>query len=88
MPGSRSSVSASPGCQYEEICRIAGPLMPRWVTSRKLLKLSWLQLAVTGNATPLRSARRSWCLPLSVSGTRPARVGNTAWPNWRASSKP
>ena len=45
-----------------------------------------VQRAVTGRATPLRSARRSWCLPLSVNGTRPARVGSTAWPNCRASS--
>ena len=52
----------------------------------KLRKLCPLQRASTGSATPLRSAKRSWCLPLRVSGTSPARVGSTSWPNWRATS--
>ena len=43
--------------------------MPRWVTSMELRNSTPLQRAVTGKATPARSARRSWCAPLRVSGT-------------------
>ena len=54
--GSRSSSSSLPGSQYEDTCRIAGPLSPRWVTSMALSKRALPQRAETCTDTPARSA--------------------------------
>ncbi|MNN82283.1 hypothetical protein D3C81_1992040 [compost metagenome] len=44
--------TVSPASQNDEICRIAGPLRPRWVNSRFSRKLVPLQLAVQSSEVP------------------------------------
>ncbi|MNP49091.1 hypothetical protein D3C76_1432580 [compost metagenome] len=75
----------SPASQNEEICKIAGPLRPRWVNNRFSRKLLPLQLAIQSTELPDSSVQ----MPLStgsvmVNGTSAARVGSRLWPNWRA----
>ncbi|MNT24545.1 hypothetical protein D3C72_1600210 [compost metagenome] len=84
--GSRSICTLSPGCQNEEICRIAGPLRPRWVNRMFSRKLWPLQLTrQSSTEVPDNSVHSVFsCGSVIVKGTSPARVGSRVWPNCRA----
>ena len=65
---------------------MAGPLRPRWVNRMFSRKLWPLQLTTQATDVPDSSVHRSLSWSVMVNGTRPARVGSTLWPNWRAIS--
>ncbi|MCY1466630.1 hypothetical protein D9M71_849950 [compost metagenome] len=74
----------SPGSQNDEICKIAGPLKPRWVNRMFSRKLVPLQLTKVSTEVPESSVHSSFNWSVMVKGTSPARVGSTLWPNCRA----
>src|SRR3546814_1118825 len=67
----------------EEICRIAGPERPRWVSSAASRKLCLPDDAMTSVATPASAWKGRMSSP-KVSGTRAGRGSTTFKPNCRA----
>ncbi|MNI87137.1 hypothetical protein D3C73_1443100 [compost metagenome] len=68
----------SPDSQNEEICRIAGPLRPRWVNRMFSRKLWSLQLTRQSTDVPDSSLHNALSWSVMVNGTRPARVGSNS----------
>ena len=87
-PGAISISTASPGRQYDETCKIAGPLNPRCVTSifsRKLpRRFATPAVATTSVETPERSHHRSRSASLKTSGTNPGLHSTIRNPNCSA----
>ena len=75
----------TPGRQYDDACRIAGPDNPRWVNSAASRNAALPALATTSAETP-DSSRNSASSPPSVSGTSAGRGSTTLSPKRRARS--
>ena len=68
----------------DAVCKIAGPLSPRWVKSRASRNSAFRQRTITGHERPDKAARALPCAPSKVSGTRAATGSMRRRPNWLA----
>src|ERR1700677_2162470 len=74
--------------QYEDACRIAGPLNPRWVISMLSRNVGPFAAAATSAETPARSQYAPRSLAFNSNGTSPGFVLQIFKPNCRARSYP
>ena len=79
-------MTGSPGFQYEEICRIAGPLNPWWVISSFSRKLCLPMLATTSVEIPAKSQKRFVSAGFRVKATSAGRGSTIFSPNCCARS--
>src|SRR5690606_40256064 len=77
-------VNDSPGLQYEDICRIAGPLKPQWV--KRIFSLKDILSLKTRQYTefPASEAYQSASFPVIVRGTSAGAVSIMDIPRFRA----
>src|SRR5699024_8946491 len=85
--GSRFIYIFSPARQYEDICKIAGPLNPQCVN--KIFSSNSILSLYTRQKTELpdKAAYHSASLPVMVNGTRAGAVGTMVCPNCLATCK-
>src|ERR1700730_966463 len=76
-----STTMSWPSRQYDDICRITGPLNPRWVNSSASSKCVLPQPTSASTDTPDRSPNFASSAASNVRGTSAARGGTIARPN-------
>src|SRR5680860_51952 len=79
--GSKLMWMTSLGCQYDDICKMAGPLKPRWVNKMFSWKEAPLQLTIASIATPEIPTNAIKSCGAKVRPTKAGRSDVTIRPN-------